>query len=58
MKKSANCPGSFPLLQPKKADLKMSIHAMPVETPTRRIMVDTCLGNDKPGHNVPTWNNI
>jgi glyoxylase-like metal-dependent hydrolase (beta-lactamase superfamily II) len=28
--------------------LIMSIHALVVETPDRRIMVDTCLGNDKP----------
>jgi glyoxylase-like metal-dependent hydrolase (beta-lactamase superfamily II) len=28
-----------------------------VETPTRRIVVDTGLGNDKQGRNVPTWNN-
>jgi glyoxylase-like metal-dependent hydrolase (beta-lactamase superfamily II) len=37
--------------------LKMSIHALVVETPTRRIVVDTGLGNDKEGRNVPTWNN-
>jgi glyoxylase-like metal-dependent hydrolase (beta-lactamase superfamily II) len=37
--------------------LKMSIHALMLETPTRRIMVDTGLGNDKQGRNVPTWNN-
>ena len=30
---------------------------MLVETPTRRIIVDTGLGNDKQGRNVPTWNN-
>jgi glyoxylase-like metal-dependent hydrolase (beta-lactamase superfamily II) len=28
-----------------------------VETPTRRIVIDTGLGNDKEGRNVPTWNN-
>jgi glyoxylase-like metal-dependent hydrolase (beta-lactamase superfamily II) len=28
-----------------------------VETPSRRIVVDTGLGNDKEGRNVPTWNN-
>jgi glyoxylase-like metal-dependent hydrolase (beta-lactamase superfamily II) len=28
-----------------------------VETPTRRIVVDTGLGNDKEGRKVPTWNN-
>ncbi|UFZ03287.1 MBL fold metallo-hydrolase [Bradyrhizobium ontarionense] len=37
--------------------LKMSIHTMVVETPTRRIVVDTGLGNDKQGRSVPVWNN-
>lgn len=37
--------------------LKVSIHALVVETPTRRIIVDTCLGNDKQGRSVPAWNN-
>src|SRR5580704_2178790 len=37
--------------------LKMSIHSLVVETPARRIVVDTGLGNDKQGRNVPTWNN-
>ena len=36
--------------------LKMSIHALVVETPTRRIVVDTGLGNDKQHRTVPTWN--
>jgi hypothetical protein len=48
-------------LQPHFADergrLKMSIHALFVETPTRRIIVDTCLGNDKQDRRIPTWNN-
>lgn len=47
-------------LQPHFADaegrLKMSIHALVVETPSRRILVDTCLGNDKTGRRVPHWN--
>src|ERR1700709_380344 len=38
--------------------LKMSIHSLVVETPSRRIVVDTCLGNDKQGRKVPTWNNL
>ncbi len=38
--------------------LKMSIHALVVETPSRRILVDTCLGNDKQGRTVPGWNNL
>ena len=36
--------------------LKMSIHAPVIEMPDRRILVDTCLGNDKQGRRVPTWN--
>jgi glyoxylase-like metal-dependent hydrolase (beta-lactamase superfamily II) len=38
--------------------LKMSIHSLIVETPTQRIVVDTCLGNDKEGRTVPTWNKL
>jgi glyoxylase-like metal-dependent hydrolase (beta-lactamase superfamily II) len=49
-------------LRPHFADergrLKMSIHALVVETPARRIIVDTCLGNDKQGRRIPTWNNL
>ena len=54
-------------LQPHFADergrLKMSIHALVVEAPNggktpRRIIVDTCLGNDKEGRRIPTWNNL
>jgi glyoxylase-like metal-dependent hydrolase (beta-lactamase superfamily II) len=36
----------------------MSIHALVVETPDRRIIVDTCLGNDKENRRIPTWNNL
>jgi glyoxylase-like metal-dependent hydrolase (beta-lactamase superfamily II) len=49
-------------LQPHFADergrLKMSIHALVVETPDRRIVVDTCLGNDKQNRRIPGWNNL
>ena len=49
-------------LQPHFADergrLKMSIHALVVETPGRRIIVDTCLGNDKQDRRIPTWNKL
>ena len=38
--------------------LKMSIHAFVVETPARRVLVDTCLGNEKEGRSVPGWNNL
>jgi glyoxylase-like metal-dependent hydrolase (beta-lactamase superfamily II) len=49
-------------LQPDFADergrLKMSIHALVVETPARRIIVDTCLGNDKEDRRIPNWNKL
>ena len=49
-------------LRPDFADergrLKMSIHALVVETPERRIVVDTCLGNDKENRRIPAWNNL
>src|SRR5258708_34082896 len=53
-------------LQPHFADergrLKMSIHALVIEAPGggkdgQRIVVDSCLGNDKTGRRIPTWNN-
>jgi glyoxylase-like metal-dependent hydrolase (beta-lactamase superfamily II) len=49
-------------LQPDFADeagrLKMSVHALVVETPERRIVVDTCLGNDKENRRIPGWNRL
>ena len=51
----------IPWLTPHFADgvgkLKMSIHALVVETPTKRIIVDTCIGNDK-ARNVPQWSHL
>jgi glyoxylase-like metal-dependent hydrolase (beta-lactamase superfamily II) len=47
-------------LRPHFADeegrLRLSIHSFVVETPDRRIVVDTCLGNDKTGRKIPHWN--
>ena len=46
-------------LRPDFADehgrLKMSIHALVAETPSRRILIDTCLGNDKENRRIPTF---
>jgi len=50
-------PWLIPHFASEEGRLKMSIHALVVETPSRRIVVDTGLGNDKQGRNVPTWNN-
>jgi glyoxylase-like metal-dependent hydrolase (beta-lactamase superfamily II) len=41
----------------KDGALKMSIHALLVETPTKRIIVDTCIGNDK-NRMMPEWNQL
>lgn len=37
--------------------LIMSIHALVVDTGDKRILVDTCIGNDKE-RNIPGWNNL
>ena len=50
-------PWLIPHFATEEGRLKMSIHALVVETPARRIVVDTGLGNDKEGRKVPTWNN-
>ena len=52
-----NMPWLIPHFATEEGRLKMSIHSLVVETPTRRIVVDTGLGNDKQGRTVPTWNN-
>src|SRR5579863_5738523 len=49
-------PWLIPHFATEDGRLKMSIHSLVVETPTRRIVVDTGLGNDKQGRTVPTWN--
>ena len=38
-------------------NLVMSIHALVVDTGERRIVVDTCIGNDKQ-RAIPTWSNL
>jgi len=50
-------PWLIPHFATEEGRLKMSIHSLVVETPKHRIVVDTGLGNDKEGRNVPTWNN-
>jgi glyoxylase-like metal-dependent hydrolase (beta-lactamase superfamily II) len=51
-------PWLVPAFATEEGRLKMSIHALVVETPSQRIVVDTCLGNDKQGRKVPTWNHL
>ena len=38
-------------------NLVMSVHALVVETPSRRIVVDTCIGNDKE-RDIPAWSHL
>lgn len=51
-------PWLAPHFMDENGRLKMSIHALVIETPTRRMIVDTCLGNGKEGREVPGWNNL
>jgi len=46
-----------PHFMSEDGELIMSIHALVVETPDRRIIVDTCIGNDKK-RAMPVWNNL
>ena len=50
-------PWLIPHFANEEGRLKMSVHSLLVETPTRRIIVDTGLGNDKQGRHIPHWNN-
>lgn len=47
----------YPHFADAEGRMRASIHALVVETPQRRIVVDTCLGNDKP-RPVPAWNRL
>ncbi len=49
-------PWLIPHFATEDGRLKMSIHALVVQTPTRRIVVDTGLGNDKQDRTIPAWN--
>jgi glyoxylase-like metal-dependent hydrolase (beta-lactamase superfamily II) len=51
-------PWLVPSFATPEGRLKMSIHALVVDTPTGRIVVDTGLGNDKTGRAVPVWNDL
>jgi len=37
--------------------LIMSVHALVIDTGDRKIIVDTCIGNDKE-RQIPSWNNL
>jgi glyoxylase-like metal-dependent hydrolase (beta-lactamase superfamily II) len=47
----------YPHFADERGRLRMSVHALVIDTPTRRILVDTCIGNDKV-RAIPTWNRL
>ena len=47
----------FPIFTDEKGKLRMSIHALVVESKGKRIIVDTCIGNDKVRSN-PAWSKL
>ena len=46
-----------PHFMDEQGNLQMSVHALVVDTGERRILVDTCVGNDKE-RTVPNWSNM
>lgn len=50
-------PWLAPHFADKEGNLIMSVHALVVETPTRKMVVDTCIGNDKQ-RRFPNWSNL
>jgi len=40
-----------------QGNLIMSVHALVVETPSKKVVVDTCIGNDKQ-RSIPNWTNL
>ena len=52
---------AYPWLQPHFMDLEgnliMSVHALVVDTGEQRIVVDTCIGNDKE-RSIPAWSHL
>ena len=46
-----------PHFMDEEGRLRMSVHALVVDTGERRILVDTCIGNDKE-RSVPAWSNL
>lgn len=47
----------YPHFMDDAGNLVMSIHALVVDTGERRIVVDTCIGNDKE-RDIPTWSHL
>ena len=48
----------FPEFMNEEGKLRLSIHALVVETPTQTIVVDTCVGNDKERMPYKLWHQL
>lgn len=51
-------PWMIPDFADARGALKMTVHSLVLQTPDRRIVVDTGLGNHKQGRTVPVWNDL
>ncbi len=51
-------PWLYPEFITAKGEPSLSLHAYIIDTPTRRIMVDTCIGNDKDLKMAPFWDQM
>ncbi|WP_439816506.1 MBL fold metallo-hydrolase [Zavarzinia sp. CC-PAN008] len=48
----------YPHFMDEKGRLKASVHALVIEAGDRRIIVDTCIGNDKDRPHIPAWDHM
>jgi glyoxylase-like metal-dependent hydrolase (beta-lactamase superfamily II) len=53
-----NIPWLMPDYATEEGRLRMAIQSWIVETPGRKIIIDTCVGNDKQNRMLPAWNNL
>ena len=50
-------PGLFPAFTTEEGQFRLSIHAFVLESQGKRIIVDTCVGNDK-SRSIPQWDHL
>jgi glyoxylase-like metal-dependent hydrolase (beta-lactamase superfamily II) len=53
-----NMPWLVPHYANAEGRLRLNVQSWIVETPTHKIIVDTCIGNNKAGRSVPVWNGL
>jgi glyoxylase-like metal-dependent hydrolase (beta-lactamase superfamily II) len=51
-------PWLYPEFITAKGEMSLSLHAFVIDTPTKRIVVDTCIGNDKNLAVAPDWSRL